>query len=86
MDDDEYGTKGGCEAADHATRTFVKRNKNSRAVVLKIDFRNAFNELDRDTFLEEMRTNCPGIYPFLYQCYATPSMIFYGEDTIWSAN
>lgn len=54
--------------------------------MLKIDFRNAFNELDRDKFLEEMRTNCPNIYPFLYQCYATPSLLFYGEDLIWSEN
>lgn len=81
-----YGTRGGCEAAAHATRTFVKKNHRKSAVVLKIDFRNAFNELDRDKFLAEMRTNCPAIYTFLWQSYSSSSLLFYGEDTIWSQN
>lgn len=60
-----FGIRGSCEAAAHATRTFIKKNSHRKVVVLKIDFRNAFNEVDRDKFLCEMRSNCPAIYPFL---------------------
>lgn len=49
---DSFGTK--CEAKAHATRTFVKSNRNRNAVVLKIDFRNAFNELDRNNLLKKL--------------------------------
>lgn len=60
-----YGTRCGCEATAHATRTFVKKNRTGRAVVLKIDFRNAFNKLDRDKFLEEMLQYLPISIPML---------------------
>lgn len=81
-----FGTPGGCEAAAHATRTFIKKNASRRAVLLKIDFRNAFNELHRDAFLNEVKVNNPSIYPFLWQCYSTSSYLFYGEDIILSQN
>lgn len=63
-----FGTKGGCEATGHATRTFIKKYRNKKKLVLKIDFANAFNEIDRGNFLNEVRINCPTIYPFLWQC------------------
>lgn len=81
-----YGIRGGCEAAAHATRTFIKKNSNRRAVVLKIDFRNAFNEVDRDKFLTEMKLNCPSIYPFLWQCYSISTLLFYGDFILLSQN
>lgn len=50
-----FGVSGGCEAYVHATRTFIKKHKHSKAVVLKIDFRNAFNEIHRAQFLNEIK-------------------------------
>lgn len=81
-----FGIRGGCEAAAHATRTFIKRNTHRRVLVVKIDFRNAFNELDRDIFLNEMKLQCPAIYPYLRQCYAAPTLLFYGEYILMSQN
>lgn len=81
-----FGIQGGCEAAAHATRTFIKRNTHRKVVVVKIDFRNAFNELDRDVFLIKMRLHCPAIYPYLRQCYAAPTHLFYGEFILLSQN
>ncbi|KAF2896322.1 hypothetical protein ILUMI_09853 [Ignelater luminosus] len=43
-----FGTKGGCETAVHCFRTFIHRNTNTPKVLLKIDFRNAFNTVERD--------------------------------------
>ncbi len=81
-----FGIKGGCEAAVHARRTFIKNNSHRKVVVVKIDFRNAFNEVDRDAFLKEMKTNCPAIFPFLWQCYSSPSLLFYGDFILLSQN
>lgn len=81
-----FGIGGGCEAAAHATRTFIKKNTNKKFVIIKIDFRNAFNEVDRDIFLNEMKLNCPAIYPYLWQCYSAPALLFYGDYIIWSQN
>lgn len=55
-------------------------------VIVKIDFRKAFNEVDRDIFLNEMKVNCPTIFPYLWQCYSSPSLLFYDDYIIWSQN
>lgn len=81
-----FGIKGGCEAAAHATRTFIKKNSHKRVVIVKIDFRNAFNEVDRDIFLNEMKLHCPAIFPYLWQCYSAPSLLFYGDFILLSQN
>jgi hypothetical protein len=39
-------TKLGCEAAIHTTRTFVNNELNRSKVVLKLDFKNAFNSVE----------------------------------------
>lgn len=54
-----FSIKGGCEAAVHACRTYIKTNKGSRKVILKIDFKNAFNSVERDDMLRNIRTKSP---------------------------
>ncbi len=77
-------TKGGCEAAVHATRTYLLINKNTSKILLKVDFQNAFNSVERDVMLNEIRKATPSIYAFMWQCYSTPSLLFFGNDTILS--
>jgi len=48
------GVKGGCEAAIHATRRFVE-DMSEDDVIVKLDFRNAFNSLHRDDIFKEVQ-------------------------------
>jgi hypothetical protein len=45
----------GCEAAIHTTRTFVNSDQNRGKVLLKLDFKNAFNSVERDCILKEVQ-------------------------------
>lgn len=79
-----FNTKGGCEAAVHATRTFLINNRNTNKIMLKIDFSNAFNSTERDEMLKEIKEKTPSIYGFLWQCYSSPTSLFFGNETISS--
>lgn len=61
-----FGTRGGCEAAVHAVRTFVQSD--SCEVLLKLDVKNAFNSVNRDNLLNGVKITVPEIYNFLLQC------------------
>jgi hypothetical protein len=51
-------TKLGCQVAIHTTRTFVNNDQNRGKVLLKLDFKNEFNSVERDCILK-----CPMAYP-----------------------
>jgi hypothetical protein len=70
-------TKLGCEAAIHTARTFVNNDQNRGKVLLKLDFKNAFNSVERDCILKEVQCHTPLLYPYLYQCYKNPSTLFF---------
>lgn len=79
-----FGTKQGCEAAVHATRTYVTMSTGTEKVLLKIDFRNAFNSIERDVMLHEVKKKTPSLYHYFWQCYRNSSLLFYGEESILS--
>lgn len=79
-----FATKGGTESAIHGTRSFVEQNGSSNKVILKIDFENAFNCIERDTLLHQIQKKSPQLYPYLWQCYSTPSILFFGNEHISS--
>ncbi|XP_063389112.1 uncharacterized protein LOC134674887 [Cydia fagiglandana] len=79
-----FGTVLGCEAAIHATRHYAVERHASGDVIIKIDIKNAFNTVERDTILKEVLEKTPSLYPFIYQCYASPSNLFYTGDVIRS--
>lgn len=76
-------TKGGCEAASHAARRYL-RDCDHRRVLLKVDMRNAFNCLRRDAFLSVARRRAPSLYRLLWQAYSSPSTLFFGEERLAS--
>jgi hypothetical protein len=78
-------TKLGCEAAIHTTRTFVNNDQNRGKVLLKLDFKNAFNSVERDCFLKEVECHMPLLYLYLYQCYRNPSTLIFGNHLISSS-
>ena len=78
-----FSTKGGCEAAVHAARRFL-HDSERRRVFLKIDMRNAFNSLRRNTFLRVARVRAQELYSLLWQAYPNSSALFFGEDVLRS--
>ena len=72
-------TSGGCEAAAHAARRYV-RDCCHRRVLLTIDMRNAFNSLRMDSFLSVARVRTPGLYNLLWQAYSSTTRLFFGEE------
>ncbi|KAL0820722.1 hypothetical protein ABMA28_006551 [Loxostege sticticalis] len=79
-----FGTRQGCEGAIHATRSFVMDFNNADSVIIKLDIKNAFNSLERDVLLNEVKDIIPSLYPFLDQVYGTSSKLFFKDNLILS--
>lgn len=77
-----FGSQGGCEAAVHALRTFLTNE--GCEVLLKVDIKNAFNSLDRNTLLTQVKNKIPFIYNFIWQCYGKPSKLIYKNNLLSS--
>ncbi|KAJ8727191.1 hypothetical protein PYW08_015588 [Mythimna loreyi] len=78
-----FGSRGGCEAAVHALSTYLNSKKGE--VILKVDVKNAFNSVNRDTLLAEAKKALPEIFGFLWQCYRHPSKLLYKDNVLESA-
>ena len=68
------GQEGGCEAAVHAIRRIFDQNK-TEAVML-VDAANAFNNVNRQVFLHNIKIICPSISTYVENCYQTSSRLF----------
>ena len=79
------GIPSGAEACIHSCRKFIKRKHNSPKVFLKVDFRNAFNSLRRDSMLNLIKSNFPGMFPLVWQSYSTDANLYFGSDTLLSS-
>jgi hypothetical protein len=58
------GTSGYCEAAVHATRRFLAHMPDSY-VLVKLDFSNAFNYVQRDANLSSIANTIPLLLSYL---------------------
>ena len=75
----------GTEIGLETTRQWCDRNStNPTAVFAKIDFTNAFNCVERQAFLEECRHRFPGLSRWAEWCYAKPTHLFFGAETLSS--
>ena len=63
------GTPKGAEAAVHAIRAYINSPNISDKVLLKIDFKNAFNQVRRDVILNLVKEETPEIYQYVYQFF-----------------
>ena len=60
-------------------RQWCERNaKVPDKVFLKLDFSNAFNTIDREAILREVRNHMPSLAAFVDFCYARPSKLVFG--------
>ena len=75
------GTEIGLETA----RQWCERNSsNLSSVLVKVDFSNAFNCVNRQAFLEQCRHHFPGLSRWAEWCYVQPSNLYFGTKTIVS--
>lgn len=79
-----YGTKGGAEVAVHAARSFLSRKTDEVKVLLKLDFKNAFNTIRRDELLWAASGSLREYFPFIQQLYRHPTTLLCGESVIKS--
>ena len=79
-----YGTPGGVEAAVHAARIYLQ-NMPPNNLMLKIDFKNAFNTIRRDKMLHSVLEFIPEIYPLVHSAYCSPTHLFFGNHIVSSA-
>ena len=75
------GIAGGAEAAVHAARIFLE-NRLPNQIMLKIDFKNAFNSIRRDVILEEIKEEFPELLPFAASTLSEPTDLSFGEFKI----
>lgn len=79
-----FGTKNGCEIIIHSVRSFLNLHANSQKVLLKIDYANAFNCIERDSLLCSIKEKIPQLYAFLWQAYRNESELFFKSDILSS--
>jgi hypothetical protein len=72
----------GAEAAIHTTRSFLENNKD--CMIVKIDYKNAFNCVNRDIFMHEIKKFYPDIYPYVHSSYNHDSILLFNDNTILS--
>ena len=78
------GISAGGEAAIHSCRRYVKFEHENPKILLKVDFRNAFNSLRRDKMLKIVKETFPGLFPFIWQAYSTSSNLYFGSESLES--
>ena len=76
-----YGTPHGSEAAVHAAHIYLQ-NLPSDHLLLKLDFKTAFNCLRHDRMLTVVRENVPELLPLVHSAYSSPSHLFIGDEII----
>ena len=78
------GVRLGCESAVDATRSFNNHSSVPK-VLLKLDVSNAFNSIDRKTFIGKIATRYPFLYFLVNEGYSNSSTLFAGKHCIPSS-
>ena len=79
------GVPGGGEAILHAVNRFIEDRGGEEGLSMQfVDFQNAFNLVDREVMLQEVRLQCPAISRWVEFCYSRPARLYYGGHTLSS--
>ena len=78
------GTSRGAEIAAHVFRNFIENEKNPENVILKTNFKNAFNLLKRGKILDTVFRKRRQIYNYTHSAYSETSHLFFGDKVIQS--
>ena len=66
--------KGGCEAIIHSVNQIMSSAPPDRHWTLLVDFENAFNSINRESTLLELRQHLPSLSAWMEACYYTQSL------------
>ena len=78
--------KAGAEAAVHTLRSWMGRNAGATdRIVVKLDFRNAFNTVSRETVLKQARDHFPALARWVTWCYGSESRLQFGDFALGSS-
>jgi hypothetical protein len=78
-------TSGATEAPVHVVREMARSYGNDPGIImLKVDFSNAFNNIERQNILERTWIHFPGIYCWVLYCYGQPGMLYFAGIIIAS--
>ena len=72
----------GAEIGAHALRQFINHKHTEDKLVLKIDFKNAFNSIRRDVVLTKVQEHVPELYNMVWQAYSSKSFLYFGDSNI----
>ena len=80
------GIKSGAEGIIHSVNKYIFDSKivikDSSKVILKIDFNNAFNSINRSKMLSVVKDHFPSIFNWTSFCYSNAAKLFCGENII----
>ena len=76
------GCPGGVEVVAHSLRDVLQKHSRSKLGLLKIDFRNAFNEIKRDHFVKAVDSMFPAMSNWTQWCYGEATMLLYDHEHI----
>ena len=75
----------GAKIAAHSFRNLIECDDNPKCTfLLKLDFKNVFNSLNRETMLNHVYSNRPEWYNYTQCAYGKPSYLFHGSSVIMS--
>jgi hypothetical protein len=80
------GTRNGAEAIVHAANFLLESQYlNEEIALLAIDFKNAFNNINRQIMLDECLIHFPKLYNWMAYCYENDSEIYYRDNVFYAA-
>ena len=80
------GCRGGVEVVAHSLRDVLERHKESGLALLKIDFRNAFNLMERNAFVTASSAMFPGLERWTRWCYSQPPLLVYDHSRVFESS
>lgn len=78
------GCPGGVEVVAHSLRNVLEGHAEPHEALLKIDFRNAFNLIDRSAFVRAC-IKFPGLSQWTQWCYGSPTILLYDHEHVISS-
>ena len=76
------GTKRGAGLSLHVFRCLIENSQPLENVILKIDFENAFNSINRQLMLEKTFETYPEVYKYSHSAYSQPNFLFFYSDSV----